>query len=305
MSPEAPKLEVVKARELSPLSGSLTVVAGPPGLGKSWFAGTMAEYFSPREVLVVATLPREVDSLQYQRHNLDTIVITDEDWRPKDKVLKATGYDKMLDVLTALRRDTQYKGIVWDNGTESAELAWRSAMAPLGVADPSELGTGSNRYAPYTSLDEKMKQFVRSLSLLTGKNPGLVAQPKVIIMPWHVQPAKEAIKDGDESADEKGRGAEYEGDYLPMVRGAFRRRLAALVDNFVYADLVRVTGRNALSESEMHFCVQLVSDKERHVKTVGEVDAKKLLKGMYLDVHGRHDAYRQFAALLEQPKEIK
>lgn len=291
-------LEVTKARELSPLSGSLTIVAGPPGLGKSWTCGTMAEWLSPEEVLVIATLPREIDSLQYQKHDLDTIIISDEDWRPDAGVLKATGYPKLIDVLRELRQDTKYKGIILDNGTESAELAWHAAMEPLGVGDPNDLGRGSNRFAPYTSLREKMETLLRSLSLLTGKS-GLVEQPKLVAIPWHVQPPKET-NDDDDSADKKGRGAEYEGEYLPMIRGSFRRRIMGLVDNFIYADLVRVPTGNPLGKTPEHFCLQVVSDREKHVKLAGVApDPSELVKDKFIDVHGADDAWRKLMELLE------
>lgn len=292
-------IEVTKARDMSPLSGSLTVIAGPPGLGKSWFSGTMAEYLDADEVLVIATLPREVNSLQYQKHNLDTIVVTDEDWRPEAGVLKATGHRQLIDVLRDLRADEKYAGIIIDNGTEMAELAWHAAMEPLGVGDPNDLGRGSNRFAPYTSLREKMENAVRSLSILTGKT-GLVKRPKLVAIPWHVQPPKET-SDDDDSADQKGQGSEYEGEYLPMIRGSFRRRIMGLVDNYIYADLVRVQGSNPLSKVANHFAIQVVSDKERHVKLEGIApDPKDLLDGKYIDVHGRNDAWRAFMDLLNQ-----
>ncbi len=289
-------INVTKAQDISPTAGSLTILAGPPGTGKSWVCGTMAEYLSPDEVLVIATLPREVNSHQYQTNNLDTIVVTDEEWDPSagKAGLKATGYNQLLSVLRELREDTQYKGIVLDNGTEAAELAWHAALEPLGVFDPAELK--GNKFTPYTSVREKMEQLMRSLSLLTGKT-GLAKQPKLIAVPWHVQPPKDTIDDSD-SADKKGKGAEYEGDYLPMVRGSFRRRVSALVDNFLYSDIVQVRAAGkAMSLPEPNYCVQIVSDKERHVKHAGPAP-EGLLNNKYINVHGRDDAWRSIMEMI-------
>lgn len=297
-------LEVTKATKIAPDTGSITMVAGPPGVGKSWFCGTMAEYLPPEEVLVLATLPREVNSLQYQRHDLDTIVIFDEDWRPSDKKLMATGFKKLSGILHDLRKDTKYSGIILDNGTEAAELAWHDVLAPLGVGDPNALGRGSNRFAPYTSLREKLEQMILDLALLTGKT-GFAARPKLIAVPWHIQPPKDGMGD-DESADAKGQGSEYEGEYLPMIRGSFRRRISALVDNVVYGDLVSVPSKpgNSLAGLENHYCIQVVSDTERHVKLAGVAPPKgDLVKGRYIDIHGRNDAWRLFMDLLEKSKE--
>ena len=289
-------INVTKANELAPTSGSLTILAGPPGLGKSWICGTMAEYLKPEEILVIATLPREVNSHQYQKNNLDTIVVTDAEWDPSmgKAGLVANGFNELLALLRELRSDETYKGIILDNGTEAAELAWHSSLEPLGVFDPADLK--GNKFTPYVSVREKMEQLMRSLSLLTGKT-GMAAQPKLIAVPWHVQPPKDTIDDSD-SADKKGKGAEYEGDYLPMVRGSFRRRVSALVDNFLYADIVpvRPIGK-AMATPEPHYCVQVVSDKERHVKHAG-VAPEGLLKDKYLDVHGRDDAWRSIMEVI-------
>lgn len=294
------KERVTKARDLSPTQGSLTVLAGPPGLGKSWVCGTMAEYLDPSEVLVIATLPREVNSVQYQKHNLDTILVTDESWEPSlgKKGLQATGFDELTAILRELRTDTQYKGIILDNGTQAAELAWHAALEPLGVSDPTELGRGGNRFAPYTSIREKMEQMFNSLSLLTGKT-GVVKQPKLIAIPWHVQPPKETTGDED-SADEKSKGAEYEGDFLPMVRGSFRRRLSSLVDIYLYVNLETIPNPKNPMKSSDHYVVQIVTDKERHCKLPGVLPpSDSLTKGKFLDVHGQHDAWRQIMNIIE------
>ena len=289
-------INVTKAKDISPSSGSLTVIAGPPGTGKSNIAGTLAEYLSPEEVLVIATLPREVNSRQYQKYNLDTIVVTDDGWEPSEGKagLRADGFDTLLTLLRDLRADEKYKGIILDNGTEAAELAWHASLEPLGVFDPGDLK--GNKFTPYTSVREKMEQLMRSLSILTGKT-GLVAQSKLIVVPWHVQPPKDTIDDSD-SADKKGKGAEYEGDFLPMVRGSFRRRVSALVDNFVYADIEQVRMGKAMTPPTANYCIQVISDREKHVKHAGFIDTDTLLKGKYINVHNRDDAWRQLMEVI-------
>lgn len=284
---------------MSPTSASFTIIAGPPGTGKSTAAGTVAEYAGPENTLLIATLAREVNSVVYQEHNLDTIVCSDDQWEPSagKSGLIATGYDKLIKVLRELRQDEQYSAIILDNGTEAAEMAWHASMAPLGVADPNDLGRGGNRFAPYTTLREKMEQLMRSLSILTGKT-GLVARPKHIIVPWHVQPPKDT-SDDSESADEKGQGAEYEGNYLPMVRGSARRRIGGLVDNFIYSGIETVRTSKSGLVGEPHYVLQLVRDADRHVKIAGRVDPEPLLKNKFLDVHNKQDIFRQLMHIIK------
>jgi len=290
-------IQVTKARAFNPTEGSLNIIAGPPGLGKSWFCGTMAEYLDPSEVLLLVTLPREVNSYQYQKHDIDTIFLTDTEWEPElgKTGFKAGGYEALMQTLKELRTDTQYKGIILDNGTEAAELAWHAVLAPKGIGSPSEVR--GNTYALYDSMRSKMESMIRSLSILTGKT-GLVEVPKLIAVPWHVQPKKET-SDGGESADEAAQGAEYEGDYLPMIRGGFRRRVAQLVDSFIYASIENIRPEKSM-KSESRFAIQVVSDREKHVKLAGATPTKEALtKDKFLDVHDRDDAWRMFMEILQ------
>lgn len=291
------KEQVIKAKTLSPTTGSLSLILGPPGTGKSWVCGTLAEYLDPKEILVIATLPREVNSVQYQEHDLDTVLVVDDDWQPSDKKLNATGYKNLMDIVRELRTDTKYSGIILDNGTEAAELAWHAALAPLGVGDPNDLPKGGNRFAPYTSLREKLEELMYALATLTGKT-GFAKRPKLVAVPWHIQPPKET-NDDDDSADQKGKGSEYEGEFLPMIRGAFRRRVGAIVDTVVYTNLVRVPGRNQLSAYEMSYCLQVISDRERHVKLPGrQPNPKDLIKGKFLNIHNADNAWRQMMDII-------
>jgi hypothetical protein len=277
------------------------MVAGPPGTGKSNLCGTMAEYIPPEEILVIVTLAREANSLNYQKYDLDTVMIS-EDWRPADgkSGLQATGYPQIISVLRELRKDTKYSGIIFDNGTEAAEMAWHAALAPLGVGDPNDLGRGGNRFAPYTSLREKLEQMICDLALLTGKT-GFAAKPKLVAMTWHIQPPKDSSDDG-ESADERGQGSEYEGLFLPMIRGSFRRRIGSLVDTMVFTDLVSVQKPSkGIPQYENHYCLQVLSDNERHCKIPGRLPSPdQLVKNKYLDVHNTNDAWRQLMQLMQQ-----
>lgn len=258
----------IKANDVAPTRASIHVVAGPPGMGKSWFCGTVAEVVPPEEVLLLATLPREVRSVQYQRHNLDTLIIQDEAWEPENNLYQATGCNKLIKVLKELRTDDKYSAIILDSGTEAGELAWHAALAPFKVGDPSEMGR-ENRFSPYTKCGELMEQVVRSLSKLAGHPSGGrndVVRPKFVLVTMHIQPPKEGLG-ADESADQKGGGVEYEGSVLPMLRGRFRRRLAGLVDGFVYAD--RVPDRTSTGRIQVSHKIQVRSDLERHAKFPG------------------------------------
>lgn len=265
-------MDIIKAYDMRPTKSCITVVAGPPGLGKSWFAGTVAEVVDPKEVLVLATLEREVKSYWYQKHNFDVVRCIDDGWEPSQESFKATGHNTLLNAIKELRTDDKYGAIILDSGTDAGENAWHAALEPFGVGDPSQL---SNSYAPYTALDSHMDEVIRGLSKLAGHPAGGksdITRPKHIIITWHVQPPKDS-PGAAESADQKGEGVEYEGSVLPMVRGRFRRRLMGLLDAFVYVDrkllLDEKTGR-----SKRQYVIQVASDNEKHAKFPGKLPDK-------------------------------
>jgi hypothetical protein len=111
-----------------------------------------------------------------------------------------------------------------------------------------------------------------------------------------VQPAKETTDD-NQSADQKGKDAEYAGNYLPTIRGGFRRHLLAKVDQFFFLDIVKHR-EPGVSKSVLKHMVQVVSDNDRHTKYPGYVDASELINGKYVDIHGRDDAWRQIMKVI-------
>lgn len=265
------------------------VVAGPPGTGKSTLLGSMAEVVE--NVLVLATLPRELESWLYQKYALPYILFEDPEWVPavlgekknaQENVLKAGKYNArafahFLEVLEWLRmEDEQYDAIIVDSGTELAELGWHAALAPFGVSTPSQI-EGRSRWLPYETLDTHLSAAVDSLVSLSQS----AKRPKHVGISWHTQPPKDdAIDDGGgtkvkkESADSAGAGVEFEGHVLPMVRGRFRRRLSNKVPTFVYTDVkIAYDVGSGLSRSNaatsVEYRIQVRPDMDRHTKLPG------------------------------------
>lgn len=276
-------IEVGSARDMAPATSSVVLVMGPPGTGKSTLLGSMCE---EGKTLLLATLGREASSWKYQEHNPDTIILQDTDWRPSpnegEGQYDADAFLKFLDVVEGLYDDEEYSVVLVDSGTELAEAAWREALKPYGVMDASYIGTGGNRYGPYTALDGLLNQ---ALQLLQGLKSA--KKPKLVGISWHLQPIKEEVSEvvsagpgqkmtiKKDSADQRGGGVEYEGGMLPMVRGKFRRRVEALVDVAVYTRMMfeRVEQQGKIKrgggDKRPIYQLQVVSDEERHCKLPG------------------------------------
>lgn len=269
---------VVPARKLGLLGegGISLVIAGPPGTGKSWFLGSMAE---TGKTLLIATLAREAKSVMYQRHDVDVILLQDNGWVPSSGKFEAESFTKFLDVIEWLKDDEEYKNIVVDNGTELAEAAWHEAMSIHGVATPAEMDDQRSRWLPYDQLDIYLDQAIKGIVSLTDD----AARPKNVGISWHTQPPKDDTYDTKTqttkaSADSKGEGVEYEGTMLPMIRGRYRRRLAGQVDCYLMTDLQhnikREEGKTTLSLTkgiQPEYKVQVRPNKERHTKFPGEL----------------------------------
>lgn len=264
---------IVPAHDLSLLGkgGISFVIAGPPGTGKSWFLGSMAE---SGKTLLIATLPREAKSVLYQVHNVDVILLQDTNWVPSAGKFGAEAFTSFLDVVEWLQGDDTYRNVCVDNGTELAEAAWHEAMSVHGVASPAEMEDTRSRWLPYDQLDIYLDQAIKGVVALTTNSK----LPKNVGISWHTQPPKDdtydsATKTVKESADSKGKDVEYEGDALPMIRGRYRRRLAGQVDAFLMTELQHNVKRDKLTHSlkgvQPEYKVQVRPNKKRHTKFPG------------------------------------
>jgi hypothetical protein len=292
--------QIKKAREVTPYDS--VVIAGPPGTGKSTVAGSAAAYEEDTPLLLLATLPREVKSWQYQLHNVDYLVVSDPDWQPTLGKLAATGFKQLREIIEALKDDDEYRTIVIDSGTECAEMAWHYSLSPHGVASPAFMEAqdgekGPSRWLPYETLDIHMTEIVLSAVALTL--PDLTKMPKNVIFTWHIRPSREdtvgSKKSSQKSADKTGKDIEYEGAILPQVRGQFRRRLMQYVSAYVYTHQeIKITDHLS-GEQSVKYYLQVRPDNERHTKVPGPVPTEKYVPADW-------KALKQF---LTQQKELE
>jgi len=289
-------IQVSSAQDAGPHTGDSIVVCGPPGTGKSWFAGSIPEVEGAAPALLIATLPREIKSSKYQQHNLDYVLVHDPQWEPsKGSVKGADGFLKFTDLMSELTEDTKYKTIIIDSGTELAEMAWHYAMVPHNVPTPALIEGDKNRFLPYETLGLYMTEAVLKAVNLTL--PAVAKTPKNVIFTWHSRTPQEEqpIKGGGmkQSADQKKQDVEYEGKILPAIRGQFRTRLMQYVSSFIWSDAqLRYEG---VKVAGVDYVLQVQKDAERHTKVPGPQPTVKYIPNNFL-------AFRQF---LDHQKELE
>jgi energy-coupling factor transporter ATP-binding protein EcfA2 len=273
------------ADSIKPLKSELgaffsVVVAGPGGTGKSTFLGTMAKYVKDtygKKTLLIATLPREMRSWKYQELGedyIDCIVIEDKDWMPELSKYTATGFTKTLKLFESLYEDDTYGAVILDNGTEHGEQAWHNALAPWKISSPADMPPeeSRNRWLPYDRLDSMLDQSINSLVGLTT-----APTPKFVGIAWHVQAPKDDTVESvgmdkvkKESADNKNKGVEYEGEVLPMIRGKFRRKLINKVEAMLYTNVdTRREFKDGKIRETTEYLLQVHINDERHTKLPG------------------------------------
>lgn len=268
----------LKEFDIQPATASnkiVYIVAGPPGTGKSWLTGSMAEH---GETLLIATLPRESKSYFYQKYGVDTVELNDPDWLPSLGRFEAEAYLQSLELFEALYDDEKYDNVILDNGTEWAnELAWHECLKFYGVSSPTELD-GQSKWDPYVTLQGKLAEGMR---LLAGLSTREAVRPKHVAITWHVQPTKEDVVEGKgdykkvkKSSDSLSKDVEYAGDILPNVRGGYRRVLASQVDCYLltYLESVRIKDPATKKFKEKtKFMVQVQTNPSKHVKLPGKM----------------------------------
>jgi len=156
---------------------------------------------------------------------------------------------------------------------DGSRIAWpinrtadHSLMSPHRVGSPGDLG---DTRSYYRQLKDKSQEFVDKLVGLSISD--LTKSPKHIIVTWHAQPPKEDINPTKASADQVGKGIEYEGKVLPMIEGSYRRKLAADFSCQIYAEVLparRVMDKttNKMVDGSAEYVVQVQADANRFPK---------------------------------------
>ena len=247
------------------------VIEGPQGTGKSTLCGSMAEYVGVEKTLLIATLAKEIESWKYKQLQIPNVLIEDKDWAPTLKSFVANGFPEFRRLVRWLREeDDQFEAVILDSGTELAEMGWHAALAPHGVGTPADMD-GKSRWLPYETLANMLDEGIKDLISLTQ----VAKKRKHVAVTWHVQaPKDDTIQDGvkKESADHAAKGVEYEGDVLPMIRGAYRRKLGSQFPTVVYTDM-QIKAQMGLSATpkafDVQYMLQVRPDNERHTKLSG------------------------------------
>ena len=238
--------------------GVLILAMGPPGTGKSYFAGSVCDVVDAERVALLCTKPKEVGSYQYVKNGLSdrAEVFYDPEWDPEFDERVAVGWKMMNKRLRELRHHPDYDAVILDPGTDAMVMLSHDIMSSMGIdsmSDLRETGGKGRSYTYYGEIAEKVQRFVTRLAELT-----LPPHPKFVIVPWHVQSATD-----DEQS--KGKGTMFEGTVLPMLPGQYRQKLAGDANEVVYTEIVR--GFNSTTRmAEESYVLRVAPTPDKHAK---------------------------------------
>lgn len=160
----------------------------------------------------------------------------------------------LLERIHGLQEDDQYGAVIVDPGTDVMKLIKHHILAPYGVGSSGDL---NNRHGYFAQMADKGEEFVQELTLLASE--GGSVRPKIVIVPFHVQP----IKEGDEQAQD----VEFQGKVLPKVEGSYRRTILADADMAIYCHLkTERSYKTSPPKDTTEYLIQVVPNEERHAK---------------------------------------
>lgn len=251
------------------------IVQGPPGTGKSYAASTIAKFIDPSRCRALITKPREATSAGYIERGIPTEIFSDVlTWKPESGKYAVSGWKNLFKRVEELQLDNDVHGIVIDPGTDAAELLRHDILSFHKVASSGEL---ANTQSYYALVANRMKTFIEGLSAAATT---VVEVPKVVIVTWHTQPPKEeaVLSRGQgggtkASADQRGRGIEYEGVALPKLEGGYRRDICGEFDFSLFTHLNK---KNTSQGTKVEYQLQTSPHKGFHAKCAplldGDVD---------------------------------
>lgn len=235
--------------KMSPLlaqfeTGILGAVLGPPKTGKSTFLASVAELIDPSQVLLLATKPREANSIGYREAKIASQVYMDSEWMPDIDMRRATAYQRLLKDIYKLQKDDSYKVVLLDVFNDAAKFAANQLLAKDASAKkPGDLANSRAFYGDLFPMQTRLLDALMALTV-TGNN-------KHVLVACHIQAA----------SDEEARDPAFEGRVLPMLPGKIRGYFAGEFDFCLYSgvDIERRRG-----ETTREFYVQVLPDAERH-----------------------------------------
>lgn len=241
--------------------GQLILPLGPPGTGKSTFAGSVCEVVPAERVALLVTAANEANSWAYTKHGLKAEIFHDAEWDPELGLFRPTAYKALVARLKALSTqpaDKRPHAYIIDSGTNVGVLKGNEVLAgmklpdgkiPASTGDLRSKGSKDASFAYYGKLATELQRFMNRLIEIA------VTSPAFVIIPWHIQaPSEEELA---------ASGTNFEGKTLPMIEGKYRQKLAGDVDVVLYADIKRTT-KDGKPVTE--YVMQLAPTNERHTK---------------------------------------
>lgn len=254
--------------------GLLTLVEGPAGTGKSWLAGSIAEFGKTH---VIAFKPKEVDSHQYIVRDLDWDLFHDPNWSPLTDQFEAGGFLQFLRRVDEIVEDDSIENVVLDPLTDLHHLIKHEVLSKENASKVRDMSDSFGAWGDIGDLWESAVGKIASLAF--------APTPKNVVATVHTKVPSE-----DEEAK---RNVEYMGTTQPALQGRIKNIIEGEFHLVMHARVVMTYDQSRREQSE-NYVVETRANSERHNKIalVPKLDQKTLPNDFksILDVIGGDDA---------------
>lgn len=226
--------------------GLLTLVEGPSGTGKSWLAGSIAEFGNTH---VIAFKPKEVDSFQYVDRGLDYDLFHDPNWSPLTDQYESGGFLRFLRRVDEIVENDEIENVILDPLTDLHHLIKHEVLSKENASKVRDMSDAFGAWGDIGDLWEATMAKVSSLAF--------APTPKNVVATVHTKVPSED--------EQEKRNVEFMGTTQPALQGRIKNIIEGDFHLVLHSRVVMEYDSERREQVE-RYVVEARANSERHNK---------------------------------------